>query len=436
VAFLVVRPRWAQRTPPPPVSPGLPAPGLPTVEETRSPQLLMVSRYVVGARGLAAATHSSDLPAAALLENVDRAAVNPIDEFRAIPVAGELLGKQAALERLAAFERKHKVVRLREDVDALWALYTDGPDRLSTERARHLVERHGWFGKLALAYGLPRDDPRRTAAMAPAQRTVVIWMAIVILAILALLVGLALAILTLVLRLQRKILPAYGPPPPGRGDLLVEAFALYLAGMIGVGLVLGRWFGNVGLAGTFVIFPLLGAVLVYLRLRGMAWVEMREHLGLRRGRGVLREVGVGLYGYLAGLPLLVGGGLVTWALMKYTGTTATHPIANEPVDTAWQVAQLFLLASVGAPLVEETMFRGALFGHLRARVGWWVSAPVVSLVFAAIHPQGWVAIPVLGSIALILAALREYRGSLIAPMTAHALNNALAVLMMVLMMGQ
>jgi membrane protease YdiL (CAAX protease family) len=61
---------------------------------------------------------------------------------------------------------------------------------------------------------------------------------------------------------------------------------------------------------------------------------------------------------------------------------------------------------------------------------------VVSLVFAAIHPQGWVAIPVLGSIALILAALREYRGSLIAPMTAHALNNALAVLMMVLMMGQ
>jgi membrane protease YdiL (CAAX protease family) len=151
---------------------------------------------------------------------------------------------------------------------------------------------------------------------------------------------------------------------------------------------------------------------------------------------VLREVGVGLYGYLAGLPLLVGGGLVTWALMKYTGTTATHPIANEPVDTAWQVAQLFLLASVGAPLVEETMFRGALFGHLRARVGWWVSAPVVSLVFAAIHPQGWVAIPVLGSIALILAALREYRGSLIASVTAHALNNALAVLMMVLMMGQ
>ena len=27
--------------------------------------------------------------------------------------------------------------------------------------------------------------------------------------------------------------------------------------------------------------------------------------------------------------------LVTIALMKHTGTTASHPIVNEPIDTAW-----------------------------------------------------------------------------------------------------
>jgi membrane protease YdiL (CAAX protease family) len=95
---------------------------------------------------------------------------------------------------------------------------------------------------------------------------------------------------------------------------------------------------------------------------------------------------------------------------------------------------LYLLVSVFAPVMEETMFRGALFHHLRRRWGWAVSAPIVAFIFAVIHPQGWVAVPVLGSIALVLAALREWRGSLIAPMVAHACNNfivltlALAVL--------
>jgi membrane protease YdiL (CAAX protease family) len=59
----------------------------------------------------------------------------------------------------------------------------------------------------------------------------------------------------------------------------------------------------------------------------------------------------------------------------------------------------------------------------------------VSVIFAAIHPQGWVAIPVLGGIAMMLAGLREWRGSLIASMTAHAINNGVAVLMLVALAG-
>jgi membrane protease YdiL (CAAX protease family) len=40
--------------------------------------------------------------------------------------------------------------------------------------------------------------------------------------------------------------------------------------------------------------------------------------------------------------------------------------------------------------------------------------------------------PVLGAIALVLATLREWRGSLIASMTAHALNNFLALTMVIM----
>jgi membrane protease YdiL (CAAX protease family) len=99
------------------------------------------------------------------------------------------------------------------------------------------------------------------------------------------------------------------------------------------------------------------------------------------------------------------------------------------------VLLLYGLAAVFAPLAEETMFRGALFHHCRRGLPWWLSAGIVALIFAAIHPQGWVGIPLLATIAVVLAALREWRGSLIAPIVCHACVNAVTVTMLVLMTG-
>jgi membrane protease YdiL (CAAX protease family) len=88
---------------------------------------------------------------------------------------------------------------------------------------------------------------------------------------------------------------------------------------------------------------------------------------------------------------------------------------------------LYALSCVFAPFMEETMFRGLLFHHLRRRWSWAVSAVLVSAIFALLHPQGWVAVPALGAIAMVLAALREWRGSLVAPMAAHAFSNFLVL---------
>ena len=104
------------------------------------------------------------------------------------------------------------------------------------------------------------------------------------------------------------------------------------------------------------------------------------------------------------------------------------PAAN-PIVTMLKghVLAAYGLACIFAPVLEETMFRGALFHHLRGRHSWFASAVAVALMFAIIHPQGWLAIPVLCSIAMVLAALREWRGSIIAPMAAHAFNNFIAI---------
>src|SRR5436309_1231182 len=125
------------------------------------------------------------------------------------------------------------------------------------------------------------------------------------------------------------------------------------------------------------------------------------------------------------LPLLVVGVLLVIFLMNWQRGQAEdhfgpvsrpeHP-ATEWVARAdwWGRLQILLLASVAAPLVEETMFRGVLYRHLReasVRLGkaWsmGISATVVSFLFAVIHPQGLVAVPALMALAYGFTLLRE-----------------------------
>ena len=96
------------------------------------------------------------------------------------------------------------------------------------------------------------------------------------------------------------------------------------------------------------------------------------------------------------------------------------------------------MAAIVAPILEEIVFRGVLYRQLRTATGRWgivssvaCSLLVVSLVFAAIHPQGLMAVPALAAIAVGLGMMREWRGSLLAPMVMHGCSNAVVVTLMV-----
>jgi len=118
----------------------------------------------------------------------------------------------------------------------------------------------------------------------------------------------------------------------------------------------------------------------------------------------------------------------------------SHPIVNIfATGDWWMWVQAGILAAVLAPVVEETMFRGVLYRHLRElsdRLGFTVSVLLsglaVSFVFAVIHPQGLIALPGLMALALGFALLREWRGALIPCMVAHGINNGLLTLVFIL----
>jgi len=60
-----------------------------------------------------------------------------------------------------------------------------------------------------------------------------------------------------------------------------------------------------------------------------------------------------------------------------------------------------------------------------------VSGVLSGLVFAVIHPQGLLAVPLLTVLALAFALVREWRGSLIPCVVAHGVNNAVVTLVLI-----
>jgi hypothetical protein len=84
---------------------------------------------------------------------------------------------------------------------------------------------------------------------------------------------------------------------------------------------------------------------------------------------------------------------------------------------------IFLLATVWAPLTEELVFRGALYRWFRGRLVWPLSAFLVGLLFAFMHSYGPLMVSPLVALGFMFSFMREWRGSIIACMTAHFIHN-------------
>lgn len=192
---------------------------------------------------------------------------------------------------------------------------------------------------------------------------------------------------------------------------------------------------------SILAFFLSLVVLLYPRVRGISGEDLRELIGLHKGRGLLREAGAGVLCYLAAVPLLAAGMIVFMILTAIrtalfgVGESPSHPAVEMLSGAgALDILLLFLLASVAAPIVEEIVFRGVLYGHLRGVVkpplrfaSFLVAAVASSAIFAAIHPQGVLFVPALGGLAVGFCLFREMRGSLVAPIVAHGINNAVTM---------
>ncbi|TVQ32967.1 MAG: CPBP family intramembrane metalloprotease [Phycisphaeraceae bacterium] len=427
---------------------------LATMEEPTPPNPVVVAmgRYAIGVDRYINGVGQQ------VLGEMRQLAQTPADRLRMVMYAGEVDNAENALERLdgvlewvrgqldadRAIDDESPPTALPDwiiaDAEALRTIYTEGPNALDASSREALIERHRWSGRLALSFELDDADPMRAEVLAKANRFIAILFSALGVGALACLAGFALLTVAIVLIARGRLRSAYAPPAPG-GSAYLESFALFLLGFLVVSMIAFFIMRQNGADLTPILIWLLPLAAAWPLVRGARVGAWRHALGLVPGRGVIREIGAGVVGYIACLPIFLFGLFLTLILSAtstaISGADEAEPITHPIMDDiarggVWGVLGVYLLAVVWAPVVEELLFRGALYHHMRGICGVLVSAVVVAFIFAAIHPQGLLAIPALMGLAVAFALIREWRGSLIGAITAHALHNGTLVTIMIM----
>ena len=163
-------------------------------------------------------------------------------------------------------------------------------------------------------------------------------------------------------------------------------------------------------------------------------VRLREAFGL--GRGGVGTVALGAFALLLlAFPLVTEAVELSRLLLAGAGYRNTDP--QDAVRFLSESPSLAARLAVGAqavflaPVQEELIFRGFLYGVARRYLGPAAGLVLVSALFAAIHLHA----PVFAGLfvlAVCLTLAYEWSGSLLVPMAMHAMFNALTVVNLLL----
>lgn len=430
----------------------------------------LMGRYILGGRELLRMTGQPGNEIEALISSFPVQGVP--DQLCLSALEGEIKGPDAALSRLNSIEATTETEsRVRNLLVALYEAYVEKnfePKAVTQEDRIFLREKLGWFGELALnpfqpfpgreqlAAGAggaaalqvaPPDTNARDEVLRLATQTLfALFSGLLSIGFFAF-VGFILLIVLIVQRNKGNLQAGLGEPI-SYGGIYVETFALWIIVFPGLSVLYPLLLQSMNLridllesAGLAFITSLV--VMGWPVLRGVSWQRVREDIGWTSGHRPAVEPLYGFVTYIFAAPLMIVG-LIFFAIFNSMaggfGMLAANDMPDHPIieyvirDDPWSRFKLVFLACVLAPVVEETMFRGFLYRHLREATrgfgsGWSfiASGMMASFIFAVIHPQGLLFVPVLMGIALGLTIGREWRGTLLPSMVAHAINNGIVL---------
>ncbi|MDR0979629.1 MAG: CPBP family intramembrane metalloprotease [Candidatus Nomurabacteria bacterium] len=168
-----------------------------------------------------------------------------------------------------------------------------------------------------------------------------------------------------------------------------------------------------------VIFAALYGIMSAVRKK----LITRKELGLTLPKW--SDIGFGLLGtivYFIASVLLVA---LARVVLTFVNWDETQDVGLPNMLFGANLLIAFFFICVVTPIMEELIFRGLIFGRLRAKLGFILSATITSLIFALAHGQWNVAIDVF-ALSMVACGFREITGNINAGIIMHMAKNTLA----------
>ncbi|MDO4742169.1 MAG: type II CAAX endopeptidase family protein [Candidatus Saccharibacteria bacterium] len=158
----------------------------------------------------------------------------------------------------------------------------------------------------------------------------------------------------------------------------------------------------------------------------------REELGLLNPP-TLTDIGLMPVGFIAQLVLSMGL-VAVFSVFPWFNADESQGIGLQLFINPSDRVIMFITLAIIAPIMEEVIFRGWMYGKIREILSQKVSEAAgiiiatftVSLVFAILHLQLNVGVNVF-ALSVILCGLREVTGTIHAGILTHMLKNAVAI---------
>jgi len=216
-------------------------------------------------------------------------------------------------------------------------------------------------------------------------------------------------------------------------SLLLWVSAGIVIGQVFVGVIMCTILGDDLYSGTLwmtvytaLSYTMTCFIVIYVpsKIKKFKTKTTREELGLK-GTLMWRDIGLAIAGFaaylvLAGLLLYVFSLIFSWF-----DPQEAQEIGFSNLSSVSQRILAFFALVIVAPIAEEVIFRGWLYGKLRKYTNIWISILLVSALFAAAHGTWNVAINVF-AMSIVMCLIRELTGTIWGSIFLHFLKNAIA----------
>lgn len=180
---------------------------------------------------------------------------------------------------------------------------------------------------------------------------------------------------------------------------------------------------------TAMVYLASALIIILLPRFGQKLKFSRKELGLS-GLLTYTDIGIAILGYI--LVIITAGFILTLLTnLRLIDATEAQALNYQNLTNGAERIIAYIGLAIIAPIAEEIVFRGWLYGKLRQKIHLLPAILLTSILFGFLHGQWNVGITV-GILSIVNCLERELTGTIYAGILTHMIQNSLAFALLIL----